>query len=208
MDSEALNIEAWQLKHLAQALTRAKRLEVLRTDFHKELYACISYSTTNFDPLNPKGISIATDSQAIGIIEAKERYDRMIMNEYDRHFRWQILLDWLTDYDRRIMVRYFEKKKYVRPELIASLLHRMSKRLAEEERHLEKVRTNQAKEDYEAYRKTKTGKRKPKQRISFYEDGEWILMDQEDYELRQWKKRNDQHEKEWQQHLQNISKAL
>ncbi|WP_203332633.1 hypothetical protein [Planococcus beigongshangi] len=203
MDNETLNIEAWQLKYLAQALTRGKRLEVLRAKFHEELYECISYSTTNFDPLNPKGIKTATDSQAIRIIEAKERYDRMIMNEYDRHFRWQLLLDWLTDHDRTIMVRYFQKKKFVRPELIASLLHRISKRLAEEERHIEKVRTDQAKEEYAEYAKATAEKRMPKRKLSVFEDGKWILIDPDEYNLLQWKKRLDAKQKDMREYFKD-----
>lgn len=201
MESEALNITAWQLKHLAQALTRAKRLEALRTSFHKELYECISYSTTNFDPLNPKGIKTATDSQAIAIIEAKERYDRLIMNEYDRYFRWKLMLDWVNETDRIILVRYFQKKKYMRPERIKSLLNRIKEKVNVEERYLEKVRTDQSKEAYEEFLKVKAEKRLPKRKLSIFEDGKWILVDPDEYQMLQWRKRNEQQDEEWRQYL-------
>lgn len=196
MDTEALNITAWQLKHLAQALTRAKRLEALRASFHQELYECISYPTTNFDPLNPKGIKTDTESQAIRIIEAKERYDRQIMNEYDRYFRWQSMLDWVTGDDRIILIRYFQKKKYVRPKRIKLLLHRIKRKLEAEERQIEKARTELAKEEYAEYARVKAEKRLPKQKLSIFEDGKWLLIDPDEYQMMQGQKRNEQ---EWKQ---------
>lgn len=192
MDTEALNITAWQLKHLAQALTRAKRLEAMRMAFHKELYECISFPTTNFDPLNPKGIKTATDAQAIRIIELKERYDRTIMNEYGRHVQWKLLLDWLTDRDQLIMIRYFQKKKYVRPELIASLLQRIHSKMEEEESYIEKARNDLAKEEHAEYRRVKAEKRLPKRKLSIYEDGKWLFIDPDEYKIQQWQKKQEQ----------------
>lgn len=206
METEELNITAWQLKHLAQALTRAKRLEAMRMAFRKELYECISFPTTNFDPLNPKGIKTATDAQAIRIIELKERYDRTIMNEYGRHVQWKLLLDWVTDRDQLIMIRYFQKKKYVRPELIASLLHRIHSKMEEEESYIEKARNDLAKEEHEEYRRVKAEKRLPKRKVSIFEDGKWILIDPDEYKIQQWKKQRDQEREELQKYFRETKR--
>lgn len=200
MDAETLNINAWQLSHLAQALTRAKRLEALREAFHEELYDCIAYSTTNFDPLNPKGIITSTEGQAIKIIQAKERYDRQILHEYDRHIRWGNFLKLASESDKQIMVRYFKKKKYVRPEVIKSLLFRLRKKLDSEETLLEKERTAKAAREHQEY--LKNAKPKPaKRKLSIFEEGKWILIDPEEYERQQWRKRFDADREEMQKYF-------
>lgn len=190
MDAETLNINAWQLSHLAQALTRAKRLEALREAFHEELYDCIAYSTTNFDPLNPKGVITSTEGQAIKIIQAKERYDRQILQEYDRHIRWQNFLSLASNSDKQIMVRYFKKQKYVRPEIIKSLLIRLGKKLDSEEVVIEKERTIKAAREHREH--MKHAKPKPvKRKLSIFEEGKWLLIDPDEYERQQWKKQLD-----------------
>lgn len=206
MDTESLNITAWQLKYLAQALTRAKRLEAMRMAFHEELYDCISFPTSNFDPLNPKSIKTATDSQAIRIIELKERYDRTIMNEYGRHVQWTLLLEWLSEKDQLIMIRYFQKKKYVHPELIASLLQRIHSKVEEEESYIEKARDDLAKEEHAEYRSVKAEKRLPKRKLSIFEDGKWILIDPDEYKIQQWQKQRDREREELQKYFKETKR--
>lgn len=124
----------WQLSHLANALTRAKRLEKKRKDFHEELYETIIYPSMRTDELfRPRTMSAATDVQAIRIIELKERYDKKVQQEYEKHFRWKDLLAWAGKRDSIILIRYFQKKKHIKPEIILRLLNRLEERIADEE---------------------------------------------------------------------------
>ena len=143
----------WQLFHLAKALTRAKRLEKQRADFHEELYDCIIYPSVQLDQLLAREHSSATDSQAIRIVEAKERYERLVHKEYAKHIRWQSLLEWLDEHDQIIMIRYFEKRKSVQPKIISRLLSKIEVRLEQEERRIEQEREEQAEADYKRYQK-------------------------------------------------------
>lgn len=196
MDNETLNFDAWQLMHIAQALTRAKRLEALRTAFHKELYACIRWSTTTFDKLEPRQGSVSTDLQAIKIIEAKERYEKKIQNEYDKYIRWQCFLQLANPHDQGIMVRYFQKKKYVRPEAIKSLLFRLKDTLEGQETQIEKERADQAKKDHHEFLRTTKITKMPKRKISIFEDGRWRLVDPDEYEREQQRKRFEEQREE------------
>ena len=145
-------ISAWQLTYLSKAYTRAVRLEKLRQSFHQELYECIVVSTSLFDRyVSEKRLSSATDSQAIRIVEAKERYERKIQQEYERHASWESLLARAHKEDRLIMIRYFQKGKYVRPEMINDLLTRMNVDLQEEEIMIEEKRSEKASREYRAY---------------------------------------------------------
>lgn len=167
-DSEIMT--GWQLYHVAEALTRAKRLEKLRSDFHNELYASIAFPSVNYDALNPRTISTATEAQAIRIIEAKERYDSLIQQEYVRHVRWKNLLEWASSTDKELMIRYFQKKKYVHPEVIAALLHRIKGKVEEEEIRIEKERTVKAQKDFKKYLDMVDRKRlKQKKKVCFFE---------------------------------------
>lgn len=151
--NESGKITEWQLFHLAEALTRAMRLEKHREDFHKELYQAILYPTVHYDREFTGNMgSPAVDVQAIRIIELKERYDRKIQGEYDRHVRWRRLLEWADDNDRLIMIRYFEKKKSVQPYIISRLLSRIENRIAAEEERIEQERTTQAMTDFRVYK--------------------------------------------------------
>jgi len=142
----------WQLFHLAAALTRAKRLEAQREAFHEELYDCIVYSRVHYDrEITGGGVSPATDVQAIKIIESKERYERLIQNEYDRSVRWRVILSGLKGNDRLVAIRYFEKKKFVQPSIINRLVRKMGNQIEREERTIEKERNVHAAEAYTAY---------------------------------------------------------
>ncbi|WP_438316537.1 hypothetical protein [Sporosarcina sp. FA9] len=183
------NIDEWQLFHLAQALTRAKRLEKLRIDFHEELYSCIIYPSVQLDQLEVRGNNPATDSQAIRIIEAKERYERKIHKEYDRSVRWKELLKWVDGNDKLIMIRYFEKKKSVRPEIISRLLSQIEKHLDLEERRFEQQRTEQSTTDFKKYQEQTQSFRKPIattvgeefDKIQYLISGQFIYMTPEEY---------------------------
>lgn len=180
------NVNEWQLFHLAQALTRAKRLEKLRTAFHEELYMCISYPSVQIDPFIERKSS-ATDSQAIRIIEAKERYDLMIQNEYKRHVRWQNLLLGLDSHDQEIFIRYFQKKKHIQPKIIGRLLNKIEKHLNKEERRIEQERTTQSAIDFKKYqeqtrsfRKKIAPVNKDKQKIRMLINGRFVYLSEEE----------------------------
>lgn len=146
------NITKWQIFHLSQALTRAKRLEKYREEFHEELYESILYPTVHYDKEFTGNMgSPAVDIQAIRVIELKERYDRRIQREYDRHARWKRLLEWLDNNDKHIMIRYFEKKKSVQPKIINRLLSKIEKRLDQEEKCIEHERMEQSTAEYRVY---------------------------------------------------------
>ena len=145
-------LSAWQLTYLSKAYTRAIRLEKLRQSFHQELYECIVVSTSLFDRYaSEKRLSSATDSQAIRIVEAKERYERKIKQEYVRYARWTKLLENTHKEDRIIMIRYFQKEKYVRPEVVADLLERIKEHLQQEEILIDETRTEKANMEYRSY---------------------------------------------------------
>lgn len=145
------NITEWQLYFLAESLTRAKRLEKQREEFHEELYETIIYPSVQLDQSLERVHSHATDSQAIRIVEAKERYDRKIQREYERFLRWQDLLTWVEPQEKILLVRYFQKKKFVQPKIISRLLSKIEKRLEEEEKQIEQERTKQSIEDFKIY---------------------------------------------------------
>ena len=192
------NVTEWQLFHLAKALTRAKRLEKQRADFHEELYETIICSSVSLDELNPQMMSSATDTQAIRIIEAKERYDRLIQSEYDRHVRWRQLLEWVGDNDRLIMIRYFEKKKSVQPKIINRLLSKIEKRLDQQEKRTEQERTEKSTADFRAYQEATKAFRKVREPTEELEDkqqylinGRFVYMTPEEYETYAKEKANE-----------------
>lgn len=156
------NTNEWQLFHLAQALTRAKRLEKHREDFYEELYESILYPTVHYDKEFTGNMgNPSVDTQAIKIIEAKERYNRKIQREYDRHVRWRELLEWASDKDRLIMIRYFEKKKSVQPKIIIQLLSRIEEYLEKEEKRIERERSENAIAEFKNYQELTSVFRKP-----------------------------------------------
>lgn len=185
------NINEWQLFHLAEALTRAVRLEKHREEFHEELYESILYPTVHYDREFTGNMgSPAVDTQAIRIIELKERYDQKIQGEYDRHVRWRQLLEWADDNDRLIMIRYFEKKKSVQPLIINRLLSRIEKRIDAEERRIEKERTTKATTDFRIYQEATSSFRKtiePSESVGdqdkqqYLVDGQFVYMRPEEY---------------------------
>ncbi|MBE1557003.1 hypothetical protein [Sporosarcina limicola] len=152
---EGLN--EWQLSHLSQALTRAKRLEKQRADFHQELYDTVLYPTVHYDKeFTGNGGSPVTDIQAIKIIEAKERYERLIQKEYKAHRRWESVLEWIDERDRPITIRYFAKGKRVQLKIIGRLLQQITKQLEREEQHTERQRNEQSTADYKEVSATNT----------------------------------------------------
>lgn len=183
-----MNPTKWQLSHLAQSLTRAKRLEKHRGMYFKEIYETIIYSSARFDDGYTRHLSSATDIQAIRIIELKERYDKRVQQEYDRHVQWCELLEWANERDRLIMIRYFQKKKYVDPKVITRLLYRIEKRLNEEYRRIEMERNELAKEKYKEYRSDNIDKfivtpspdRMNKQQYLI--NGRFVYMTEEEYQ--------------------------
>lgn len=184
----------WQLSLLAKALTRMRRLEKLRSDFHEELYSCIIYPSVQLDQTLERKHSHATDSQAIRIIEAKERYERLIHKEYERHVRWRTLLEWLNENDQIIMIRYFEKKKTVQPKIMSRLLSKIEQRLELEERRIEQERTDKATVDYELYQQQTQAFRKVhipvddgQARKQYLIDGSFIRLTAEEYQAMTWK---------------------
>lgn len=152
---EEIALTAWQLFYVANALTRAKRLEKMRLDFHQELYDSITCRTTDYEAeLNPTQLNMSTEAQAIRIIEAKERYDRLIQVEHERDMSWCKLLSWANDKDKILMVRYFKDKKYVKPEIVNALLERINERVVEEEIKVEEHREKRARQQYTRYLNT------------------------------------------------------
>ena len=183
----------WQLHHLSQALTRAKRLERKRMDFHKELYLCITFASVHLDESIVREHSHATDVQAIRIIEAKQRYERMIHKEYARHVRWQSLLGWVVEHDKVIMIRYFQKRKSVKPEIISRILETIEKRLEDEERRIEHDLDDKAQAEYEKYMKKTEAFRKPAPVVDdgqdgkrrYLIDGKFIYLTVDEYQAHQ-----------------------
>lgn len=191
---DQLNITSWQLFRIAEALTKAKRLEKCRKKFHKELYECISYRTTNYDKIgNPTTVSSATDVQAIRIIELKERYDAEVRKEYDRDVRWRSFLSLASEKDRLIMIRYFKKKKYVKPEIIFSLLARINDQVEEEEDRLDKERNIQAQKDYLQHWKPNESKQTIEINEYIFSDSsnKWIEVDVKESARREWEMKSN-----------------
>lgn len=190
------NITEWQLFHIAQAVTRAKRLEKHRTDFHEELYECIVYPTVHYDmEFMGIGQSPATDIQAIKINEAKERYGRKIQKEYDRYVRWEELLNWVDEREQHILIRYFQKKKYIQPKIINRLLSKVEQKLAEQEKRIEQERTAQSIADFRAYQEVTKSFRKAKypveesdNRQQYLIKGRFVYMTPEEYEAQELKR--------------------
>lgn len=120
------NLVAWDLSFIANAYTRAKRLEVNRSCFHKELYEAIIIPAIRYGDDYVPGRNPSTDAQAIRIIELKERYERKIEKEYERFNCWENFLNNVkSDKDRFILIRYFQKNKFVGEMVIESLLERL-----------------------------------------------------------------------------------
>lgn len=187
------NVNEWQLFHLAAALTRAKRLEKQRATFHRELYAAILYPTVHYDKEFTGNMgNPAVDIQAFRLAESKERYGRKIQREYERFLRWQDLLTWVDSHEKVLLVRYFEKKKPVRPEIISRLLHKIEKRLDQEERRIEQERLEQSIEDYEKYQQQTQAFRKVhipvddgQDRKQYLIDGQFVQLTVEEYQTYQ-----------------------
>lgn len=205
---ETISLVAWQLFYISEALTRAKKLEALRQSFQQELYLCIIPSSASLDPLNPSMISSATDTQAIRIVEAKDRYDRRILKEYDNHVRWKQLLNFASESDRIILVYYFQKKRSFRPEIISDLLHRIKDRVSEEDDQLENLRSEKALKEYRKIRSLQNRIYKKKRMVQFYEDGAWLAMYPEQYREHQQKKAEERKREEWKQRMARLQKRL
>lgn len=189
---EVKNIDEWQLFHIAQALTRAKRLEKNREVFHEELYSMIHTPTVQYghehEPSNIGGLGTkSVESQAIRIIELKERYDKKIQVEYDRHVRWRNLLEWLDNNEKHIMIRYFEKKKSVQPKIINRLLSKIEKQLDLEEKRIEQERTEQSTAEFRIYQELTKAFRKTsvptesEDKQQYIINGQFVYMTQDEY---------------------------
>lgn len=165
------DVNEWQLFHLAAALTRAKRLEKNRADHYQTLYENILYPCVHYDKeFTGNTGSPAVDTQAIRLAESKARYDRKIKKEYERFLRWQDLLTWVDSQEAILLVRYFEKKKFVQPKIINRLLSRIEKRLERDERRIEQDRLEQSIADYERYKQQTQAFRKAV--LSTVDDGQ------------------------------------
>lgn len=188
MDHEKNNTNEWQLFHLAQALTRAKKLERNRAEYFQSLYSRIIYPCFNLDYLNPRPGSAAPDTQAIKLIKSQKRYDRKIRKEYERHVRWRAILEWTSESDKHIMIRYFQKKKYVNPKTINRILTEVEQLLEGQEKEIEVQRDEQAKQDYMEYMKNKVKHSRPVEELQsdkekYLINGEFVYLTKEEYEL-------------------------
>lgn len=187
---ESKGMTEWQLFHLAQALTRAKRLEKHREEFHEELYECIVYPSVQLDWLE-QSVNAATDAQALKIINMKERYDRKIQREYTRYIRWQDLLSWVSDHDKEILVRYFQKKKHVHYKIINRILTSIESKLNEEERRFEYEQDQEAQAEFKAYMKNKRAFKKvtsspvKEAKRNYLIDGQFVSLTEEEYAAHQ-----------------------
>ncbi|WP_378152164.1 hypothetical protein [Chungangia koreensis] len=149
---EILKKNLWQVRYLANALSRAIRLEKLRAEFYQELYENIRIPSVSYHHDFTSMVSASTEMQAIKIINAKERYDRKVRKEYELNFRWEQLLSLVNEQERIIMIRYFRKKKSVNPEVISSILHKVKDYLREEELRLEEERTAMSSKEFRRYK--------------------------------------------------------
>lgn len=136
----------WWLSYLARAYTRAKRLEKLRESFHVDLYECVQVPSIPLDPIHrPNNGNPATDAQAFRIIAKKERYERKIEKEYQLHETWKkILQEYATKKEEIILIRYFQKRKSIKPDIISSILDGMDSQLTLLEQQIEHERWKQA----------------------------------------------------------------
>lgn len=120
------NLVTWDLFFIANAYTRAKHLEKNRSCFHKKLYEAIIIPAIRYGDEYEPGRNPSTDNQAIRIIELKERYERKIQKEYERFNCWENFLNNIeNEKDRFILIRYFQKNKFVDHTVIESLLERL-----------------------------------------------------------------------------------
>ncbi|MCM3637734.1 hypothetical protein M3152_08365 [Sporosarcina luteola] len=210
-DTDGYGLVKWQVFHLAQALTRAKRMEKLRSEFFEELYESIVYPSVNLDYNNPVMHSAKVDNQAIRIIEAKERYDKKVQQEYEKHFRWNDLLAWAREKDRPIMIRYFQKKKYVEPRIIFGILVRLQKRIEHEEFMMDMESNERAREAFKIHRKDFMDKYKVKVLLdhtdvqSYLINGRFVKLTPEEYQAHQEKQEAMQ--TEFEKRIQEIREA-
>lgn len=138
----------WWLSYLARAYTRAKRLEKLRESFHADLYECVQVPSMPLDPIHrPNNGNPATNAQAFRIIAKKERYERKIEKEYQLHETWKkILQEYATKKEEIILIRYFQKRRSIKTDIIASILEGMDRQLTLLEQQIERERAKKARE--------------------------------------------------------------
>ena len=191
----------WQIFHLSQALTRAKRMEKHRAEWFEELYESIVYPSVNLDYNNPVMHSAKVDNQAIRIIGLKERYDKKVQQEYEKHLRWKDLLAWAGESDKHLLIRYFQKKKYLEPHIVLSLLTRLHERIEHEEFMMEMEGNERAKEEFKIHRKDfadKYAERVPLDGMNkkqYLVNGEFVYMTPEEYEAEKVRSREESNRK-------------
>lgn len=181
------DVNKWQLFYLAQSLTRAKQLEKHREEWFESLYETIIYPSAQLDPMLERGSNPSTEAQAIRIIDLKERYDGKVQREYDRHVRWNRLLEWVNDNDRIILIRYFQKKKSVHPKIINRILTSIERKLDAEEKRIEGERDKEAQKDFQAFMQNKRTFKKvipspvEETKRKYLIGGKFVYMTEEEY---------------------------
>lgn len=187
----------WQLFHLAQSFTRAKRMEKHRSEWFESLYESIVYPSVNLDYNNPVMHSAKVDNQAIRIIGLKERYDKKMQQEYEKHLRWKDLLAWAGESDKHLLIRYFQKKKYLEPHIVLSLLKRLEERIEHEEFMMDMEGNERAKEEFKIHRKDFHDKYMSKVPLDgsgkqqYLVNGKFVYMTPEEYEVDKVKRREE-----------------
>lgn len=149
----------WWLSYLSKALTRAKRLEIQRAAYHDELYKSILYPSVPLNSLagRKRGENPATDAQAFRIIGSKDRYEKKIKKEYRLHELWEnVVLEWVTDREKLILIRYFKKGKRVDENIIISILDRLNKKLTKLEQQIEQERNELSTVQYRRFKEEKS----------------------------------------------------
>lgn len=168
---ENKNDVMWRLSYFAKALTRAKRLESLRKEFHQELYDAIILPSVRYADDYQKGRNPNTDAQAIRIIESKERYERKIQKEYQLADIWQMILaEWVNEIERLLLIRYFKKEKPVSYSVIRKIIKRIKPKLDALEIKTLGERNQQAQGEFEEFRRLNDDLFVSKTKPSFLED--------------------------------------
>ena len=195
------DIIRWQIFHLSQALTRAKRMEKHRADWFASLYDSIVYPSVNLDYNNPVMHSAKVDNQAIRIIGLKERYDKKMQQEYEKHLRWKDLLAWAGESDKHLLIRYFQKKKYLEPHIVLSLLKRLEERVEHEEFMMDMEGNERAMEEFKEHRKDFHDKYMSKvpldgaDKKQYLVNGKFVYMTPEEYEAEKVRSREESNRK-------------
>lgn len=143
----------WRLGYLAKAYTRARRLVELREEFHHELYEAIVIPGIQYGDERQHNRNPNTDAQAIRIIEMKERYEKKIKKEFRLARTWMtIISEWVTERERYVLIRYFQKEKPMDPEIIQPIIRKIKRKLAVLESKIVEERNKQAMDEFKEFR--------------------------------------------------------